>query len=337
MVFNYLLQIPILVSFIITLLVLPNWIKKSKDIGLVWDDMNKFDKRKVAGSGGTIVILGFIAGLFTYVAYRTFIVESSDFIIQTLAILVVILILSGVAFIDDLIGWKKGGLTISGRILLVAFAAVPLVVINAGKSQISLPLIGLVDLGIIYPLFFIPLGIVGATTTFNMLAGFNGLEAGQGIIILSGLSLVTYLTGNSWLSIISLCMISSLLAFLFYNFNPAKVLSGDSMTYAVGGLIACMAILGNIEKIAVFFFTPYILEVFLKSRGGLKKHSFGKPTENGELNLLYDKIYSLNHLAILLMNKLKIKSTEKKAVYLIWMFQLVIILLGLFIFRTSLF
>ncbi|HIF03136.1 MAG TPA: glycosyl transferase family 4, partial [Nitrospinaceae bacterium] len=33
----------------------------------------------------------------------------------------------------------------------------------------------------------IPLGIVGAATTFNFLAGFNGLETGQGILIFSGL------------------------------------------------------------------------------------------------------------------------------------------------------
>jgi hypothetical protein len=32
-------------------------------------------------------------------------------------------------------------------------------------------------------------------------------------------------------------------------------------------LIACMAILGNFEKIAVFVFIPYIIETFLKLRG----------------------------------------------------------------------
>ena len=43
----------------------------------------------------------------------------------------------------------------------------------------------------------IPIGIAGATYTYNFLAGVNGLEAGQGMIILSFLSLIAYITGSS--------------------------------------------------------------------------------------------------------------------------------------------
>ena len=38
---DIMLLIPILLSFLITLFVIPFWIKKAKDIGLIWDDMNK--------------------------------------------------------------------------------------------------------------------------------------------------------------------------------------------------------------------------------------------------------------------------------------------------------
>ena len=67
-----------------------------------------------------------------------------------------------------------------------------------------------IELGLVYPLIIIPLGVVGASATFNFLAGYNGLEARQGIIILSALALVTWFTGSNWLSIISLCMVASL-------------------------------------------------------------------------------------------------------------------------------
>ncbi len=337
MVSNILL-IPVLASFFVTLFLVPFWIRKARQIGLVWDDMNKIFAEKVAGSGGIMAVLGFIIGILLYIAYIIFILKSrNSHLIEILAMLSVILLLAGVSFIDDLLGWRHGGLSRRSRIILAAFAAIPLMAINAGKSVISIPFLGKIDLGIFYPLIIIPIGIIGATTTFNFLAGFNGLEAGQGIILLSAIALVAFFTGNPWLSIIALCMIASLVAFLFYNFYPARVFPGNSLTYAVGGLIAMMAILGNFEKIAVFFFIPYIIETILKLRGKLKKQSFGKPLEDGSLDLRYNKIYGLEHFAVYLMKKFDVKPTEKRVVYSIWIFQIIIILIGLFIFREGIF
>lgn len=334
---DYLLLIPILASFFVTLFLMPKWIKRARRAGIVGEDMNKTGKTEVVESGGIIVVLGFIIGVLGFVAYRVFYLETTNsFLIDILALLSVSLILGCVGFIDDILGWKMG-LNKKSRLILVALAAIPLMAINAGKSIVSLPFIGQMDLGILYPLILIPIGIVGATITFNFLAGFNGLEAGQGILILSGIGLVTFFMGNSWLSVIALCMVGALFAFLFYNFYPARVFPGDSLTYTVGGLIAIMAILGNFERVAIFFFIPYIIETGLKLRGKLRKESFGNPREDDSLELRYNKIYGLEHLAILLLKKNNIKPTEKKVVYLIWLFQIVIIILGFIIFREGIF
>ena len=321
----------LLASFLSTLLIMPIWIKKAKQIGLIWEDMNKFFKEKnVAGSGGITVLLGTILGIFLYIALQVFYFKSADgILIKILAIVCSMLLVGGIGFIDDLMGWKRGGLSINSRIFLVLFSAVPLVVINAGESTVF----G-INLGIIYPLIFIPLGILGATTTYNFLAGFNGLEASQGIIILSALAYVTYITGNSWLSMIALCMVVSLIAFYIFNKNPAKIFPGDVLTYSIGILIAIIAILGNIEKITIFFFIPYILETILKSRGRLHKHSFGTPNPDGSLEMPYEKIYGLEHLAIKILKKIKPskKAYENEVVWLINGFQILIILIGLLIF-----
>jgi len=213
------------------------------------------------------------------------------------------------------------------------------VVIDAGNSTISIPFINGTNLGLLYALLIIPIGILGASTTFNFLAGFNGLEAGQGILILFALSLVTFFTGNTWISLIGLCMVASLLAFLFFNKFPTKVFPGDVLTYSVGGLIAIMAVLGNIEKIAIFFFIPCIIEVFLKLRGKLKMHSFGKPSKDNSLEMPYKRIYGLEHFSIWFLKKIKKdgKVYEKDVVYLIWSFQIIMIILGFIIFRTTVF
>jgi UDP-N-acetylglucosamine--dolichyl-phosphate N-acetylglucosaminephosphotransferase len=334
---DLLILISFSISFLICLLGAPFWIRKTREIGLVWPDMNKYKSTNVSGSGGIIVSTGFIIGLLSFISFRTFYLETNLFLPEILAALCTIILLSGIGLIDDLLGWRKGGLSKRSRLILIFISAIPLMAINAGRSIMSVPLIGPIEFGIIYPLVLIPIGIVGASTTFNFLAGFNGLEAGQGILLLFSLGIVSLFTGSYWLMAFSLCMIASLIAFLLYNFYPAKIFPGDSLTYSVGGLIAVISILGNFEKIAIFFFIPYILETCLKLRGRLEKHSFGKPTPDNCLELNYDKIYSLNHLSIFLLRKNNIKVTEKKVVFSIWLFQTFIIILGFIIFREGIF
>ncbi len=332
------LLVSLLISFFLTALIVPKWIKKCKQVDLLWEDMNKYNHPKnVASSGGIIVVMSFILGVLFYIAIKTFILKINVTTVEIFALLTVILILAIVGLTDDLLGWRHGGLSWRFRLFLAIFASIPLIVINAGDSGIELPFLGAVNIGILYPLVFIPIGIAGATTTYNFLAGFNGLETGQGIIILSFLSFIAYVTGSSWISLIGLIMAASLIGFYIYNKYPAKVFPGDILTYSIGALIACMAILGNFEKIAVFIFIPYILETFLKVRGKLKKQSFGIPQKDGSLEMPYAKIYGLEHLAIKILKKIKGKAFERDVVYLIFAFQIFLCLLALLIFRNFLF
>ncbi len=331
------LIISILLSFVLTLYALPKWIKKCREVGFLWEDMNKVHKHKnIAASGGIIVVISFIVGVLSYIAIKTFIIGGNGEITQIFALLTVILILALIGFVDDILGWTFRGLSIRFRLFLAFMASIPLVVINAGSKIVEIPFLGVIDLGFYYPLLLIPIGIAGATTTYNFLAGFNGLESGQGIIIISFLSLVAYLTGSGWLSIIGLCMAASLIVFYFYNKVPAKVFPGDILTYSIGALIACMAILGNFEKIAVFVFIPYIIETFLKVRGNLTKQSFAKVNEDSSLEIPYGKIYGMTHLSLLVLKKFKNKVYEKDVVKLIHCTQIIICILALIIFRGSL-
>lgn len=329
------LIISLLLGFFVTLFFIPIWIKKARQIGLIWKDMNKPNHPKnVAGSGGLIVCLGFILGVLSYIAMKTFVLKVNITTVEIFALLATILIAGLVGFVDDILGWVHGGLSVKFRIFLLFFASIPLVVINAGEST----MMG-INFGIFYPLIFIPLGIIGASSTFNFLAGYNGLEASQGIIILSAMALVTWFTANAWLSLICLIMVFCLIAFYIFNKFPATIFPGDALTYSVGALIAITAILGNIEKIAVFFFIPYIIETGLKLRGKLKKQSFGKVNEDGSLEAPYEKIYGLEHLAIYIIKKIKPnkKVYEKEVVWLINCFQILIIGLGLILFRKGIF
>ena len=327
------LLIPILISFFVTLFSIPVWIKRAKRVGLEGKDIHKTSKEKIAEAGGICVIFGFVLGVLIYIQIITFYFESTDYLIKIFSLILSLLIIGFIGFIDDIFGWKIG-LNKKTRIILLVFASIPLIVINAGEST----MMGM-DFGLFYPLFLIPFGIIGATTTFNFLAGYNGLETSQGILILSALTCVVYFTGNSWLGLVSLIMVSCLIAFYIFNKYPARVFPGDILTYSVGGLIAIIAILGNIEKIAVFFFIPYIIETVLKLRGKLKKESFAKLNEQGGLKNQYKKIYGLEHLSVYLLEKIKKdkKVYEKEIVWVINLFQILIILIGFLIFRNNIF
>jgi len=326
------LILPLLLGFFATLFSLPFWIKGAKRVGLIGEDIHKRDKKNAAEAGGIIVLLGFTLGTLSYIAIKTFVLETDITTIQIFALLSTTLIAGIIGFVDDLLGWKIG-LTKIPRIILLFFAAIPLMVINAGDSTV----LG-VEFGLLYPLLLIPIGIIGATTTFNFLEGYNGLGTSQGILILSALALTTYLNSMAWLSLICLIMVACLIAFYIFNKYPASVFPGDVMTYSIGALIAVIAILGNIEKIAIFFFIPYIIETGLKIRGRLKKESFAKLNNKGGLEMPYEKFYGLEHIAIYLLKKLKKgkEVKENEVVWLINLFQILVIGVGFLLFSGGL-
>ncbi len=314
----------VLISFILTLGILPKWIKKSKEIGLVWEDMHKPGHPKnVAGSGGVAVLVGFLVAIFLYIGIKTFVFETESNLIRIFGLITTVVLAGSVGLIDDIFGWKRGGLSKRNRIILMICIAVPLMVLNVGTST----MMG-INFGLFFPLVVVPFGIVGATTVFNFLAGYNGLEASQGILILTGLVIISFLEGELWLSLIGAAMITSLLGFWFFNKYPAKTFPGDVLTYMIGALIACIAILGNMEKIALFFFIPYAFEFFLKARGRFNKQSFSKVNKDGTLVPLYPKIYSLNHVAVRILRKIKGSAREWEVVALINIFQVLVIVLG---------
>ena len=316
------LTIPLLIGFFTTLFFIPFWIKKAKELGLVGKDIHKIEQNEIAESGGVSVLFGFVLGTLSYVAIMTFLFNNSGNLTELFVLLSTVLLASLIAVIDDALGWKKG-LSKKSRLFFLFFAAIPLMVVNAGDSI----MMG-IEFGLFYPILFIPIGIMGATATFNFLAGYNGLEASQGIILLSGIAIAIFLTGNRSLSLIAIIMIFCLLAFYLFNKFPATIFPGDTLTYSVGALIACLAILGNVEKLAVFFFIPYGIEVILKIRGKLEKESFARVKEDGSLENRYDKIYGLEHLAVSILKKFKNKVYEKDVVYLINGFQIIIVMLG---------
>jgi UDP-N-acetylglucosamine--dolichyl-phosphate N-acetylglucosaminephosphotransferase len=302
-----------LLSFIFTVFFIPKWIKKARQFGLVGKDMNKYDKPEVAEAGGIVVIIGLLAGTLFYIFLDTFFLKTGADALLIFAAMLTVLLAGFLGFIDDVLGWKKG-LKRWQKPLLTIPMAIPLMVINAGHSTMSIPLLGPIDFGIVYPLVIIPIGIVGAANGFNMLAGFNGLEAGMGAIALGTLGTISLFNGNTGLAAVAFSAVASLLAFLIFNWNPARIFPGDSLTYGIGALIAVVSILGNMERAGLILFIPFLIDavwsLLPEAKGAPKREAFGKPNKDGSLDMPYDKLYGFEHFGLWLMKKVKKKAYE---------------------------
>ena len=115
------------------------------------------------------------------------------------------------------------------------------------------------ELGVLYYPFIIFI-MVGTTNACNLTDGIDGLLTSVSLIVFSGYFIISYLLNYEVPMIFSLTMIGGLLAFLCYNFNPAKVFMGDTGSFFIGGAIVGMAILTKTELLLLLLGMIYVIE-----------------------------------------------------------------------------
>ena len=259
-----------LVSFIASFAGFPIIIPRLKSAGIVGKNMNSEKQEEIAEMGGLVIAAGFGVGIVFAIFLRTFFdLFLSVSLTSILAVLSTVLIVVIIGVFDDLISirqWIKA--------VIPVFAALPLMALKEGYSMMRIPFVGLIDFGIFYSLVLVPLGITGAANAVNMLAGFNGLEVGMGVVAIGALAVIAYLIGQTTAMIILLAALGALVATLYYNWYPAKVLVGDVGTLTIGAVIASAVIVGNYETAGVIIIIPYVVDFLIKAKNGFP-YSFG--------------------------------------------------------------
>ena len=259
-----------IVSFAVSFVGFPIVIPRLKKAGIVGKNMNSKKQEEIPEMGGLVIAAGFGAGIVFAIFLRTF---CNMFLLSSLtsilAALTTVLIVVIIGIFDDLISIRQ-----SIKAFMPAFAALPLMAIKDGYSLMRIPCIGLINFGVFYPLVLIPLGITGAANAANMLAGFNGLEAGMGIVIVISLSIIAYSLGEMTALIILIAAFGALLATLYYNWYPAKVLVGDVGTLSIGAIVATAVIIGSFETAGIVIVIPYAVDFLIKAKNKFP-YSFG--------------------------------------------------------------
>ena len=132
---------------------------------------------------------------------------------------------------------------------LIAQIAVALFAYGCGFriEAISLPAFGTLSMGA----FAVPVTvawIVGVTNAVNLIDGLDGLAAGVSFFAaLTGFA-VAILNGSPFAAMVFGPLMGVLLAFLVFNFNPARIFMGDSGSYFLGYVLATTSLAGSVQQ-----------------------------------------------------------------------------------------
>lgn len=147
--------------------------------------------------------------------------------------------------------------------LFIQIAIATLVYLLGVKIDVIFnPFGGVFELGLLsYPITL--LWIVGISNAINFIDGVDGL-AGSVISVNSitlGIIAVSMIPANPISALIAFILAGSTLAFLTYNYNPAKIFMGDGGALFAGFLLATLSIAGVMKTATLAILLPFVILV----------------------------------------------------------------------------
>lgn len=224
-----------IVAFCVTVALVPAAASFARSVGAVdRPDDRRIHRRITPRLGGLAILAGFLVPALFFLP--------SDKATWGLVIGAVLISLLGA--VDDI--WGLGPpVKLAGQI---ACASVP---VAAGLTidHITLPFVGAGDLGAAqYPLTV--LWFVALVNMLNFTDGMDGLAAGVGGIGLTTFAIIAASLGRADPAIMAAALAGACIAFLLYNFHPARVFMGDSGSMLLGFVIAGVAVSGVMKSAA---------------------------------------------------------------------------------------
>ncbi len=232
-----------LLAFIIAILIGPSIIKYLNNIKIkqvVREEGLESHYRKT----GTPTMGGFIF-MIPFVLCSTILLILKPFDSNTILILLTTIAFSILGFIDDyrkVIKKQNEGLTSKEKLLGQILIALPVSIYSFYMDPaIFIPFLKISISLSYFKIIFIMLVIIATTNAVNFTDGVDGLATSVTAIFLIFYVYISYKM-ELFSYEISLIMLFSILGFLMYNKNPAKVFMGDMGSLALGGFVASLAI-----------------------------------------------------------------------------------------------
>jgi len=228
------------IAFIVSYILTPYIARVGKKQNMM--DMpghRKIHEEAIPNLGGIVIFFGFLLSLL-------FVIQIEG---QFRALLIggVIILLLGV--IDDI-----ANLSPKHKFLIQMIPALIVIIYNSDliNSFIVNQLKSLDLLGyLLYPILIF--WIVGITNSINLIDGLDGLACGVSLIALVTFLILGLRQNLEALSLISIALAGSILAFLRFNFYPAKIFLGDSGSTFAGFILASVGALWVLNSGNAFF------------------------------------------------------------------------------------
>lgn len=205
--------------------------------------------------GGIIFLLAFMVPLLITLAFEN---------METLFVICATFTFGAIGFLDDYLKVVKKhneGLKAKQKIVLQSAASLifALFALNWGTTT-YVPFIDQpINLGLAFvPLIFIVL--IATDNAVNLTDGLDGLSATVTLVVSMFFAAMGLKQHNEIIVLIALAMSGGLLAYLKFNWHPAKVFMGDTGSLALGGYVAAMAILLNMPLFIPLFGLIYFIE-----------------------------------------------------------------------------
>jgi len=173
-----------------------------------------------------------------------------------------------VGFLDDFykIKFKRNlGLTALQKAMLqMAVSAIYLYILyrqNILTCDIYIPFFDVTFY--LHPLvyiFFAMFVMVGCVNAVNLTDGVDGLSSSVTIPVLVFFAAAAFSMGKYDLALLPAALVGGLIAYLFYNWHPAKVFMGDTGSLFLGGIVCAMAFALDMPLVLILVGFVYIVE-----------------------------------------------------------------------------
>ncbi|XP_037957453.1 UDP-N-acetylglucosamine--dolichyl-phosphate N-acetylglucosaminephosphotransferase [Teleopsis dalmanni] len=274
------------ISYVMTIRMIPRFREMFIKANLYGKDLCKKDEKVVPESLGVLIGCVFLVAMFFFIPIpftfgdaasaevattggRSEVFPYKEFV-ELIAALLSICCMILLGFADDVLDlrWRH-------KLLLPTIATLPLLMVyyvNYNSTTVIMPkfarmFVGnTLDIGIFYYVYMGMLAVF-CTNAINILAGINGLEVGQSIVIAGSILLYNtcefllqhQLDAHLFSMYLMLPFLAVSLALWKYNRYPSQVFVGDTYCYFAGMTFAVVGILGHFSKTLILFFIPQIL------------------------------------------------------------------------------
>src|SRR5262249_20395026 len=133
------------------------------------------------------------------------------------------------------------------KVLVQMVAATIAYVAGFHIDAVSIPWVGTFAMGV-FALPVTMVWVVGIMNAVNLIDGLDGLAAGIAFFAALTNMVVATLGQQTFVEAAMATLLGSLLGFLFFNFNPARIFMGDSGSYFLGFVLGTTSLAGAMQK-----------------------------------------------------------------------------------------